>query len=274
MSASQVRDIRMAQLERADWAVSAGGVWASADMLWAFMSEQTNHVRAARQMTWSELVPDGAFVLDLGCGAGWITALLTAQPQIARVLAWDSSPHLLGELLPRMFELAGGDIDKVERVCGDFLPLSLKEPVDVVVMGSAFHHAGDPDALLAELRRALAPGGVLVLLNETPWHPVRMLAFATRHYLSAALGLTGLPRPAAVGALTVDGALYDPVLGDRAYTMRGWRRIATRNGWSLQGHSTGLPPYPATYRRRGLLEPDLHHLILRPEGAAPRRPPG
>ncbi len=265
MSGGQTRDVRMTQLERCDWAVTAGGVWDSAETLWPFLSEQTNHVAAARAMRWDGLLPAHASVLDLGCGAGWMTALLTRDERIARVVAWDSSPHLLGSVLPRMVELAGGHIDKVQRTCGDFIPLLLEEPVDAVVMSSAFHHAEDPDALLAEIRRGLAPGGVLVLLNETPWHPFWLFAFASRHYASTLLGLVGLPRPRAVGALSRDGALYDPVLGDRAYTMRGWRRIADRNGWSLEARDSGLPPYPATFRRRGFLEPNLHHLILRPD---------
>jgi SAM-dependent methyltransferase len=272
VSATDLRDVRMAQLEGSDWAAAASGAWHSAEALWPFMRDQTNHVRAARTMRWDEVLPDGAAVLDLGCGPGWLTAMLSAEERVARVIAWDSSHHLLSEVLPPMIELAGGDIAKIERVCGDFVPLLLDDgAVDAVVMGSAFHHAEDPDALLAEIRRVLAPGGPLVLLNETPWRPVRMLAFATRHFVSTALGVVGLPGPRAPGALTHDGALYDPVLGDRAYTLRGWQRIAARNGWSLRERSTGLPPYPRHQRRRAFLEPDLHHLILRPEAPAARR---
>jgi SAM-dependent methyltransferase len=269
VTAAQLRDVRMAQLERQDWAVTAGGVWSSAETLWPFLTQSTNIVRAAEAMRWDELLSERATVLDLACGSGWLAALLSAQPGVARVLAWDSSPHLLTEVLPAMVPLAGGEPAKIERFCGDFLPLLLDDgAVDAVVMSSAFHHSAEPDALLREIRRVLAPGGPLVLLNETPWHPLGLLAFATRHYLSTVLGLAGLPRPRAVGALTQDGALYDPGLGDRAYTMRGWRRIAHRNGWSLEPRPTGLPSYPATFRKRAFLEPELHHLILRPIAGA------
>lgn len=265
MSAPQVRDIRLMQLERLDWAATAGGVWRSAETLWPFLCEHTNIVRAAREMRWDDLLPGQATALDLGCGSGWLTALLTAQPNVAHVVAWDSSPHLLTHVLPAMIELAGGDIAKVECVCGDFIPLHVDEPVDAVVMSSAFHHAEDPDALLAEIRGVLAPAGALVLLNETPWHPISLFAFATRHYLSTLIGLVGRRRIRAVGALTRDGALYDPVLGDRAYTMRGWQRIAARNGWSLEVRPSGLPSYPSSFRRRGRLEGELQHLVLRPQ---------
>jgi SAM-dependent methyltransferase len=272
MSQTELRDVRMAQLEDSDWSAAASGPWQSADELWPFLRDQTNHVRAARAMAWDELLPEHASVLDLGCGSGWLTALLTCDPRVEKVFAWDSSPHLLTRVLPRMIELVGGDIAKTQRICGDFIPLLIDDgAIDVVVMSSAFHHAEDPDALLTELRRVLTRDGVVVLLNETPWRPLRMLAFATRHFVATGLGLVGLPGPRAPGALTQDGALYDPALGDRAYTMRAWRRIAARNGWSLCEVCSGLPPYPPHQRRRAFLEPDLHHLILRPQTTAPRR---
>jgi SAM-dependent methyltransferase len=261
-----LRDVRLEQRRRSDWAVSASGPWASADALWAHLQERTNIVAAARQVDWSALLGGGATVLDLGCGSGWLTGLLTREPRVARVLAWDGSPHLLGEVLPRMVELTGGDLGKVEPVCGDFLPLVLEDgAVDAVVMSSAFHHADDPRALLAELVRVVKPGGVIVLLNETPWHPLAMLAFAARHFVASVTGLLGRRLVAAPGALTEHGALYDPQLGDRAYTLRTWRQIAAGGGCRLEVRRTGLPSYPESERRRMPLEPDLHHFVLRPK---------
>jgi hypothetical protein len=70
----------------------------------------------------------------------------------------------------------------------------------------------------------------------------------------------------APGALTADGALYDDVLGDRAYTMRSWRRIARRNDFSLEVLRTGLMSYPVHQRKSHALEPELHHFVLRRRG--------
>jgi SAM-dependent methyltransferase len=259
-----LRDVRLEQRRRDDWAVTASGPWASADTLWPHLQELTNIVDAARQVDWSALLPESATVLDLGCGSGWLTGLLSAEERVERVIAWDGSPHLLEEVLPRMVELAGGDRDKVEQVCGDFLPLVLDDgSVDAVVMSSAFHHADDPHALLAELVRVVVPGGPIVLLNETPWHPLAMLSFAGRHFLATATDLLGRRLVAATGALTEEGALYDPVLGDRAYTLRTWHTIADRARCSLEVRSTGLPSYPAAVRKKHPLEPVLHHFVLR-----------
>jgi SAM-dependent methyltransferase len=263
-----LKDVRLEQRRRRDWAVSASGPWASADTLWPHLQEHTNIVDAARQVDWSALLPEGATVLDLGCGSGWLTGLLSVEPCVERVIAWDSSVHLLGEVLPRMVELAGGDLAKVEQVCGDFLPLVLEDgSVDAVVMSSAFHHADDPHALLAELVRVVAPGGPIVLLNETPWHPLAMLSFAGRHFLATATHLLGRRLVTATGALTEDGVLYDAVLGDRAYTMRRWQEIADRARCSLEVRSTGLPSYPAAVRKKHPLEPVLHHFVLRRLGS-------
>jgi ubiquinone/menaquinone biosynthesis C-methylase UbiE len=86
--------------------------------------------------------------------------MLTKNPRIDKVIAWDLSPALLGEVLPSMVGLVGGDLEKIERVCGRFTPLMLDDhSTDLVVMSSAFHHELDPDALLQELVRVVRPRG-------------------------------------------------------------------------------------------------------------------
>lgn len=263
---SPVRDVRIAQLERQDWARNAGGVWQDPRALLAHMRDNTHHVDAAGLVEWERLASPGSHFLDLGCGAGWLTALLTRRAEVAKVVAWDSSPHLVGEMLPEMVALLDGDMSKVEAVCGEFVPLLVEDrSIDVAVMSSAFHHADRPDALLDELRRVLTPGGTLMLLNETPWHRLAMLTFTLRTSAAALLNLGGrrsrVRRP---GHLAVDHALYDARLGDRAMTLPQWRALAARTGWSIERIDTGLPPYRESFRPRGRLEPNLTHFLMRP----------
>jgi SAM-dependent methyltransferase len=261
---SGVSDVRLEQAARSDWAAAASAEWATAPALWAHLTGATNLVDAARAFDFAALLGDRATVLDLGCGSGWLAGLLSAHEKVARVIAWDGSPHLVEHVLPEMVGLAGGDMARVERVCGDFVPLLLDDAaVDLVAMSSAFHHADDPHALLAELRRVLRPGGAVVLLNETPWTRVMVLGFATRMYAAALAGLargTPVRRPGHLGAGHV---LYDDRLGDRGYTAGALRALAREHGFSVELRDSGLPSYKPSYRERMRLEPNLTHVILR-----------
>ena len=164
---TNVRDVRARQAAHNDWANASS--WGNAGSLWDHLRRDTNIVRAVEQVDWDSLLPPRATILDLGCGAGWLAAMLSRRPCVDRVLAWDSSSTLLTEVLGETVRLVGGDPAKIEAVCGEFVPLIIDDhAVDAVVMSSAFHHAERPDCLLAELSRVIREGGVVVLLNETP----------------------------------------------------------------------------------------------------------
>jgi ubiquinone/menaquinone biosynthesis C-methylase UbiE len=261
-----MRDVRLEQRDRSDWALSAAGVWEDAPALLAHMRDNTHHLEAAELVDWERLSAPGGRYLDLGCGAGWLTAMLSRKQHVASVVAWDSSPRLVGDHLPVTVGLLDGDIAKVEPVCGEFVPLLIDDhSIDVAVMSSAFHHSDRPRELLDELRRVLVPGGCIVLLNETPWHRLAMLTFTLRTSLAAFANLGGRrSRVRREGHLAADHALYDAQLGDRAMTLPQWRALAADSGWSIELIDTGLPPYRESFRPRGRLEPDLTHFVMRP----------
>jgi SAM-dependent methyltransferase len=95
-----MRDVRLEQADRSDWVLDATGLSSEPRELVFHLRDNTNHVAAARLVDWSEVCPEGACVLDPGCGSGWLTALLTREPRVSRVVAWDSSPRSVGEILP------------------------------------------------------------------------------------------------------------------------------------------------------------------------------
>ncbi len=261
----EVRDVRLEQAGRSDWADAASDEWANAQSLWDHLTGASNLVEAAQAFDFAALLPPEAAVLDLGCGSGWLAAMLSAEPKVGHVIAWDGSPHLLEHVLPETVALVGGDLERIERVCGDFVPLTLPDAsLDLVAMSSAFHHAPDPRRLLGELRRVLRPGGAVVLLNETPWKRLMVLGFATRMYLAALLGLvrgTPIARP---GQLAADHVLYDDRLGDRGYTAGALRALAAEAGFTLEIQDTRLPSFKPSYRDRMRLEPNLVHIVLHP----------
>jgi SAM-dependent methyltransferase len=261
-------DVRLEQANSEDWSAHAGPEWGDAESLYAHLADNTNHVRAAQRVPWHDVLPEGARVLDLGCGSGWLTGMLTRNERVASVIAWDLSPALLGSVLPPTVALTGGDLSKVKPVCGHFTPLLLDDDsIDVAVMGSAFHHATDPDALLRELVRVVDPAGTIALLNEVPW--ARSTLVLRIGSIVAPAVVNGLWNRLTIkkgGHVAADHFLYDQVLGDCALTLAQWNRLFRDHDLDVTLLDTGLPPYPRHYRRRQyFLESNLTHFLLRPK---------
>ncbi|WP_294502361.1 trans-aconitate 2-methyltransferase [uncultured Victivallis sp.] len=94
----------------------------------------------------------GQKILDLGCGTGDLTAVLAANG--ADVLGIDNSAEMIVKARYSHPELMFAEIDALE--------LPYDEEFDTVFSNSVFHWIPDVDHLLAEIRRALKPGGKLV----------------------------------------------------------------------------------------------------------------
>ena len=92
----------------------------------------------------------GERVLDLGCGDGALTEKLVAAG--CRVVAVDSSPEQVWAALGR-----GLDARIVDATA-----LGFDGEFDAVFSNAVLHWIRDPDAVLAEVHRALKPGGRLV----------------------------------------------------------------------------------------------------------------
>jgi ArsR family transcriptional regulator len=107
------------------------------------------------------LIPRGATVLEIGIGTGGLLAELAARG--GKVIGVDHSPAMLEEARNR---LARDGIDSVALRLGEMAHLPLPDAsVDCVVANMVLHHAADPLAVLAEIRRVLLPGGLLVLAD-------------------------------------------------------------------------------------------------------------
>ncbi|WP_431890157.1 class I SAM-dependent methyltransferase [Cellulosimicrobium funkei] len=110
-------------------------------------------------------------VVDLGAGTGTGTrALARAFPE-AEVVAVDADAAMLDRLRAR---LAGtGLADRVRTVEADldagWPPVGV---ADVVWASASLHHVADPARVLHDARDALAPGGVLVVVEMTATSPV------------------------------------------------------------------------------------------------------
>jgi ubiquinone/menaquinone biosynthesis C-methylase UbiE len=105
--------------------------------------------------------PDGARVLELGCGTGVLTRRIAWLPQVGSVVGVDPAPSLL----ERAEELASG-LDNVEFVVGDARSLAFEDgSFDVAVFDSTLSHIPGPEAAVAEAFRVLRPSGRLAVFD-------------------------------------------------------------------------------------------------------------
>ena len=109
--------------------------------------------------------------LDVCCGTG--AGMILLRPLCAeRVVGIDFSPGMLAEA-ERRASLAPGDA-ALEFVCGDVLAMPFDAVFDVAVCFGAFGHILERDQpkFVAEIYRALRPGGRFVFLSATMPSPL------------------------------------------------------------------------------------------------------
>ena len=128
-------------------------------------------------------IPEGATVADVGAGVGYFTWRLAKRvgPK-GRVIAEELQPKML-ELLAE--NLKKREITNVEPVLGTKSDPRLPEgALDLALLVDVYHEFAEPEAMISHIRRALKPGGRLVLIEyrkEDPSIPIQPL-----HRMSAA----------------------------------------------------------------------------------------
>ncbi|WP_256403359.1 class I SAM-dependent methyltransferase [Halorubrum salinum] len=146
-------------------------------------------------------------LLDVGGGSGRAAAALSG-PDICVV---DASR----EMLARARDRRG-----LSAAVGDAGRLPVRDAsVDAITIVDAFHHLPDHDAAIDEAARVLAPGGVVVIREFDPTHPLgRGLAAAER-----AVGMASRFRAPSDLADRLADAGLDPRIVDRGfgYTVAG-----------------------------------------------------
>lgn len=108
-----------------------------------------------------EQVPEGSVVLEIGTGTGGLLTGLAGRA--SKVIGVDHSPAMLAEARQR---LANSEATGIELRLGEMTHLPLPDAsAGCVVAAMVLHHAADPQAVLVEIRRVLAPGGTLLLAD-------------------------------------------------------------------------------------------------------------
>lgn len=105
-----------------------------------------------------------ASILDAGAGTGQVTRALLRRYRGSRVIALDVALAML-----RQTRTSVGWLRKPLVVCGDMESLPLADSsVDLICSSLTLHWCNDLDRVLRELRRVLAPGGLLMLTTLGP----------------------------------------------------------------------------------------------------------
>lgn len=149
-------------------------------------------------------------IVDLGCGAGNVTRLLTQRWPEADITGLDSSPEML-DRARRVLPTARFELSGVERWEPD-------GPPDLLFSNAALHWVGDHFSLFPRLLDSLSPGGVLAVQMpgnfEAPSH--RLI-----RELAASPAWTGKLGPGRMGAV-LPMADYQHILAPRCTRLSLW----------------------------------------------------
>ncbi|MFN3244232.1 MAG: class I SAM-dependent methyltransferase [Planctomycetota bacterium] len=194
--------------------------WTGAGWLMRRTREDEENGVALRR--WLAVRP-GQSICDLGCGNGYHTVPLARQVGSGgRMFAVDLQPQMLKMLEQRTDEVALDNVTFVEATVDD--PKLPKASCDLVLMVDVYHELSHPVRVLQHVRRALAPGGEVVLVEfraeapEVPIKPEHMMSKAqviremASHGFTLARETDALPWQHAMAFVAVDerGRGFEP----------------------------------------------------------------
>lgn len=191
------------------------------------------HQRRVRVLSrhFSELLPAGADVVDVGCGDGLIGSLISAHRGDVEVSGLDIAARNETHIPVKEFD-------------GLSIPLP-DDGADVIMLVDVLHHAEDPHALLAEASRVARRA--IVLKDVTPLGP---LSDATLRFMD-----------------WIGNARHGVPLPYRFWSQGEWRSAFADLGLAVDAEKRRLGLYPVPWN---LLFEKRMHFILRlvPRSAA------
>jgi protein-L-isoaspartate O-methyltransferase len=109
----------------------------------------------------------GVAVADVGAGKGeWTVGLARAVAPDGRVWATEVDPELIDAIRERVEDK---ELERVEVVLGGEGSTGLPAACcDAILLRLVYHHLKEPAAILADLARALRPGGRMLLIETAP----------------------------------------------------------------------------------------------------------
>jgi ubiquinone/menaquinone biosynthesis C-methylase UbiE len=147
--------------------------WAGAE--WLVRDEREREERCSLMVA-SLGVKPGMTVCDMGCGNGFYTVQLAKMVGAkGKVYAVDIQPKMLEFLAERAEKQKVSDT--VVPVLGELWDPKLPEgKMDLILLVDVYHEFSHPEHMLAAMRKALAPGGRIVMVEfraEDPEVPIK-----------------------------------------------------------------------------------------------------
>jgi len=120
-------------------------------------------------------------LLDLGTGTGRMLELLAGHYR--RGLGIDSSREMIAVARAK---LAAAGVGHAQVRLGDIGDLDAAWPADLIIIHQVLHYFDDPGRMLAQARRALKPGGEMLIVDFAPHE----LEFLRNEHAHRRLGLS------------------------------------------------------------------------------------
>lgn len=141
---------------------------------WLIRPEREEEERPDAMLDALKIKP-GDVVADIGAGVGYTSARLSKRVGAkGQVLATDIQPQMIGMLRDNMKTMG---ITNVKPILCTATETKLPDnAVDMAIMIDVYHECSDPVATLKGIRKALKPGGRLVLIEfraEDPDVPIK-----------------------------------------------------------------------------------------------------
>ncbi|AQH02986.1 hypothetical protein A9R05_29375 [Burkholderia sp. KK1] len=130
-----------------------------------------------------QFIPDGADVLDVGCGAGSLLALLAATKKIRRGVGCDVAEPPLASARAAARRIGAQDVLAFQHVRS--IAEAPEGPFDIVAMVDVLHHVAPHERadVFAAAARRVGPGGVFIYKDMTARPGGRRLAHNIDDYV-------------------------------------------------------------------------------------------